>query len=221
MNFVRIPNALRAFYRDITWNIKDNKPTLYLTFDDGPTPDITPEVLSVLSAHQAQATFFSIGRNVERHPVVYKSLLQAGHATGNHTYSHLKGWFTPNEEYYADIALAAGLINSTLYRPAYGMITPGQLKYLKRMYTIVLWDTMSYDFAYNTSPEKCLRNVIRNAREGSVVVFHDSAKAADKVLYALPRVLDYFGEKGWEFRSITKPLAALNLTPGPSPEGEG
>ena len=97
MNFVKIPLAFRAFYRDITWNIKDNKPALYLTFDDGPTPDITPEVLSVLSTHQAKSTFFSIGRNVERHPDVYNRVLQAGHTTGNHTYSHLKGWFTPDK----------------------------------------------------------------------------------------------------------------------------
>jgi peptidoglycan-N-acetylglucosamine deacetylase len=202
MNLVRIPGILKKAFPEITWDIRSEKPVLYLTFDDGPTPGVTPEVLSVLARFRAYATFFCIGRNVERHPGLYQQVLAAGHVTGNHTYSHLKGWFTPDREYYLDISLAAQFIQSGLYRPAYGMITPRQIRYLRTMYKIVLWDIMSYDFAYNTSPDRCLNQVIRHARPGSVIVFHDSAKASEKLFYALPRVLEHFGGKGYFFGSI-------------------
>jgi peptidoglycan/xylan/chitin deacetylase (PgdA/CDA1 family) len=209
MNLVKIPRILKKIFPEITWNIKDDLPSLYLTFDDGPTPGITAEVLSVLKKFGARATFFSIGRNVERHPDLYQQILASGHLTGNHTYSHLKGWYTPDAEYYNDIELASRFIHSNLYRPAYGMITPAQLKFLRRNYKIVLWDVMSYDFAFNTSPEKCLQNVTRHAKPGSVIVFHDSLKAAEKVLYTLPRVLEYFAEKGFAFKAIVIEKASL------------
>ena len=202
MNLVRIPRILKWTFPEITWEIPDAAPSLYLTFDDGPTPGITAGVLESLEKFHAKATFFCIGRNVERHPDIYRQILDAGQVTGNHTYSHLKGWYTPNREYFEDVALAAELIRSRLYRPAYGMITPSQLRHLKQGYRIVMWDIMSYDFAYNTSPEKCLGNVIRYVKPGSVVVFHDSLKASEKVLYALPRVLEYFSGKGFSFKSI-------------------
>jgi peptidoglycan/xylan/chitin deacetylase (PgdA/CDA1 family) len=202
MDLVKIPRTLKKFFPEITWDIRGSEPDLYLTFDAGPTPDITSRVLKELDHFQAKATFFCIGRNVERHPDIYNQVLDKGHAVGNHTYSHLKGWYTVNKEYYDDISLAARFIHSNLYRPAYGMITPTQLKYLKQQYQIVLWDVMSYDFDHHTSPQQCLSNVIRHARPGSVVVFHDSLRASEKMLYALPRVLEYFSEKGWEFKSI-------------------
>jgi len=202
MDFVRTPGFLKIAFREITWHIRDTEPSLYLTFDDGPTPGITARVLEVLSQFRARATFFCIGRNVERHPEIYQQILSAGHATGNHTYSHLKGWFTPDTEYFNDISLAAQFISSKLYRPAYGMITPRQVRYLRQFYTIVMWDIMSYDFAYPTSPEKCLNQVIRFAKPGSVIVFHDSVKASEKLLHALPRVLEYYAEKGFTFKSI-------------------
>ncbi len=202
MNLVKIPRILKWWYPEITWEIRDKEPSLYLTFDDGPTPGVTAEVLEILAKFNARATFFCIGRNVERHPYLYRKVIEAGQVTGNHTYSHIKGWYTPDEIYYADISLAAQLVKSHLYRPAYGMITPAQLQHLKQQYRIVMWSVMSYDFAYNTSPEKCLRKVIHNARPGSVIVFHDSLKASEKVLYALPRVLEYFAERGFTFESI-------------------
>lgn len=197
-----MPRILKWTVPGIIWDIQDAQPALYLTFDDGPTPGITAGVLSLLDRFKARATFFCIGRNVERNPEVYERILKAGHVTGNHTYSHLKGWFTPASEYYDDISLAAHFVKSTLYRPAYGMITPTQVKVLRQTYRIIMWDIMSYDFAWNTSPEKCLKNVIRNARPGSIIVFHDSLKASGKLLYALPRVLEYFGERGYAFKSI-------------------
>jgi peptidoglycan/xylan/chitin deacetylase (PgdA/CDA1 family) len=204
MNLVKIPGILRKLVPGIIWNLQDVKPSLYLTFDDGPNPDVTLEVLSILQHFNANATFFCIGRNVERHPEIYQQIYHAGHRTGNHTYSHLKGWYTPNVEYYNDIRLASEFIESRLYRPAYGMITPAQVKYLGQYYKIVMWNVMSYDFADHTSPERCLKNVLRYANPGSIIVFHDSLKAAKKVLYALPRVLEHFGERGYSFKSIDR-----------------
>jgi peptidoglycan-N-acetylglucosamine deacetylase len=202
MAFVRIPGILKKIYPGLTWNIPGGERTLYLTFDDGPTPDITDKVLGMLATCEARATFFCIGRNAERNPDILRRIINAGHAVGNHTYSHLKGWYTPNREYYEDIELASRFVPSHLYRPAYGMITPAQIRYLKQRFHIVLWDVMSYDFDHSVSNERCLSNVIRHAAPGSVVVFHDSVKASGNLLYALPRVLEYFGEKGFTFEAI-------------------
>jgi peptidoglycan/xylan/chitin deacetylase (PgdA/CDA1 family) len=202
MAWVRMPGILKRIYPDIFWNGPPDKKVLYLTFDDGPTPEITELILEMLARHHARATFFCIGRNVERHPEIFNRVVKAGHSVGNHTYSHLKGWYTSDKEYYADIALAGQFIASRLYRPAYGMITPAQIRYLKKEFTLVLWDVMSYDFHTKTTPEQCLRNVLRFARPGSVVVFHDSVKASEKVLFALSRVLEHFGELGYGFEGI-------------------
>jgi peptidoglycan/xylan/chitin deacetylase (PgdA/CDA1 family) len=203
MAFARIPGILKKIYPGLTWNIRGGARVLYLTFDDGPTPEITDQVLSILAGYSARATFFCIGRNAERHPEILRRIMDAGHAVGNHTYSHLKGWYTPNAEYYEDIELASRFVPSGLYRPAYGMITPAQIRYLKQRFQIVMWDVMSYDFDPATPKEKCLSNVIRYARPGSVIVFHDSLKASTNLLYALPRVLEYFGEKEFNFEAIS------------------
>jgi peptidoglycan-N-acetylglucosamine deacetylase len=203
MAFVRIPGILKKIYPGLTWNIPGRDRVLYLTFDDGPTPDITDRVLHILAASNARATFFCIGRNAERHPEILRRIRDAGHAVGNHTYSHLKGWYTSNRGYYEDIDLASQFVPSDLYRPAYGMITPSQIRYLKLRFQIVLWDVMSYDFDPSTSNEKCLSNVIRHGRPGSVIVFHDSVKASANLLYTLPRVLEYFGGEGFSFESIS------------------
>ncbi len=202
MNLVKIPGIFKRLFPGVTWEFKDDKSAVYLSFDDGPTTGVTDFVLNQLKEFDALATFFCIGRNVERNPDLYRRITEAGHSVGNHTYSHLKGWYTPDSEYYKDIELAGRYIHSKLYRPAYGMITPRQLKVLSRQYRIVLWDVMSYDFAYNTSPEKCLDNVIRHSKPGSIIVFHDSVKASEKIVYALPRLLEYFWEMGWEVRGI-------------------
>jgi len=202
MVIVRIPRILKLVYPGLIWELSWNQKVLYLTFDDGPTPGITHEVLSILDRFNARATFFCIGRNAERHPEILQQVIENGHAVGNHTYSHLKGWFTSNNEYYNDIALASQFVASRFFRPAYGMITPSQVRHLKMQFRIVLWDVMSYDFQLATGKEKCLDIVIRHARAGSIVVFHDSVKASEKVLYALPRVLEYFGGMGFLFESI-------------------
>jgi peptidoglycan/xylan/chitin deacetylase (PgdA/CDA1 family) len=200
--FVRTPSIFKKVYRNLTWDVRDETVSLYLTFDDGPTAGITGELLAILNRFDAKATFFCIGRNVERHPELFQQILDAGHAVGNHTYSHLKGWFTKNKEYFDDIDLASQLISSNLFRPAYGMITPSQARFLQQRYRIVMWDVMSFDFDPGTGGVKCLDHVTQYARAGSIVVFHDSLKASEKMLYALPRMLEYFGEKGFVFKAI-------------------
>jgi peptidoglycan/xylan/chitin deacetylase (PgdA/CDA1 family) len=204
MDWVRIPPILKQVNPGLIWNMPGDQKVLYLTFDDGPTPAVTGEVLSILARYKSHATFFCIGRNAERHPEIYRQITTAGHGVGNHTYSHLKGWFTRNREYYSDILLASQFVPSGLFRPAYGMITPVQAQRLKKQFRIVMWDVMSYDFHPKTNREKCLDNVIRYAKPGSVIVFHDSVKASEKVLYALPGVLEYFKERGFSFESIPK-----------------
>jgi peptidoglycan-N-acetylglucosamine deacetylase len=203
MGLVRIPWIFKKAFPGLIWNTGEDKKVLYLTFDDGPTPVVTRQVLSLLESYKAKATFFCIGRNAERHPEILKEIIGNGHAVGNHTYSHLKGWYSPNKDYYEDIELAAQFVPSKLYRPAYGMITLRQIRHLKQKYKIVLWDVMSYDFDPNTSPEKCLSNVISFARPGSVIVFHDSIKASPGLLFALPRVLEHFSRQGYVFQSIS------------------
>jgi len=207
MVFVRIPGILKKVYPGLTWNLPGSGNKIYLTFDDGPTSGVTEKVLSILAEYHARATFFCIGRNAEKNPGLLSRIMDAGHSTGNHTYSHLKGWYTPNREYYADIELAGLFIPSRLFRPAYGMITPRQVKHLQKIYRVVLWDIMSYDFHPGTRKEKCLDHVIRHAKSGSVIVFHDSVKASEKVLYALPGVLSRFMDQGFSFEAIPPPSA--------------
>jgi len=205
MPWVHVPRIFKLAFPVLTWNIRGDRKVLYLTFDDGPTPVITSEVLSVLREHNALATFFCIGRNAERNPDIYQQIISAGHATGNHTYSHLKGWYTQNREYYNDIQLAAGFVPSALFRPAYGLITPRQAMHLRKQFRIIMWDVMSYDFHPRVTREKCLENVILYAKSGSIIVFHDSAKASEKTLYALPRVLSHFASLGFTFETIPVP----------------
>lgn len=186
----------------VIWNMPRNEKKIYITFDDGPTPEITEQVLSILSQYNAKATFFCLGKNVSQYPDIYNKILVMGHETGNHTQNHLNGWKTKNTEYFDDIQQAEKSISSKLFRPPYGRISASQILYLKKYYKIIMWEVLSGDYMKTLNKEKCLNNVLNNTREGSIVVFHDSVKAADKVLYALPRILDNFTERGFMFDSI-------------------
>ncbi len=191
MLIAHTPSLLKKIYYSLKWDLSNSENAIYLTFDDGPTPDITEEVLKILHQFEAHATFFCIGRNVERFPHLFSRIIKEGHTAGNHTYSHLNGWITKNKEYFNDIETAGHLINSSLFRPPYGKIRRSQIKQLCKTYKIIMWDILSYDFDPDVSKEKCLTNVIESLRPGSIIVFHDSIKAADRMLYALPRVLEH------------------------------
>ncbi len=200
-------NPLRIakyLYPGLICNVSTNKQTVYLTFDDGPTVDISTKVLEILKRYRARATFFCSGRNAERNQDILSNIVQEGHAVGNHTYSHLKGWYTSNHIYYADIEMASRFIPSGLFRPPYGLIKPSQIRYLRQYYKIIMWSLLSYDYHPHITKEQCLNYVMKNTKSGYIVVFHDSLKASQNMLYALPRVLDYFSERGYIFESLVK-----------------
>jgi peptidoglycan/xylan/chitin deacetylase (PgdA/CDA1 family) len=206
MFFVKTPILLMKLFPELIWRFKGKEQAdhnhVYLTFDDGPTPGVTSWVLDTLRQYEAKGTFFCLGKNVEKHPDIYKQIIEEGHSVGNHTYSHLKGWQMDNTEYFNDIELAGNFISSNLFRPPYGRFKTSQIKYLSENYQIVMWDVLSQDYSTTVSPDKVLTNVLENVREGSIVVFHDSVKAEPNLTSVLPRVLDSLSGT-YEFRKIS------------------
>jgi peptidoglycan/xylan/chitin deacetylase (PgdA/CDA1 family) len=206
---VKSPWLLQKYFSECTWKINTDQNELYLTFDDGPNPMVTSFVLDELKKYNAKATFFCLGKNVEQYFDIYKKILNDGHQVGNHTFSHLNGWNTKDKIYVDDIAKAARIIDSNLFRPPYGRITKFQLRLLKKsalQLKPVMWDVLSGDFDASLKPENCYLNVIKNAERGSIIVFHDSAKAFSNLQYALPRVLSFYSEKGFVFRPLQENL---------------
>jgi len=201
MYFVKTPWYLKSVYPSLTWDMPSAK-TLYLTFDDGPVAGVTDNVLDILQQYDARATFFCIGDNVQKHPALFERIRSSGHTIGNHTYHHLNGWKTDNNDYYEDVQLCNKLVASKLFRPPYGRIRYSQIQELKKQYAIIMWDVLSGDFDTTIDGEECISNVTANAVEGSIVVFHDSEKAKDRVLQSLPAVLEHFSKKGFVFESI-------------------
>jgi len=185
--------------RNIIWHKKTSSKVIYLTFDDGPVPDITPAVLAILDQYKWKATFFCVGENVSKHPDIYNEILQQGHKTGNHTYNHLKGFSCNSADYLLNVQKAAQFIDSDLFRPPHGQISAKQIKLLKNDYQLVMWDVITHDYNQKLSPEQVLSNITNNVRSGSIVVFHDSVKAADNMLTVLPLALDFWISKGYTF----------------------
>jgi len=206
--FVKYPLILKKLYPNRITRIKGGK-TIYLTFDDGPIPEITPWVLDTLKQYNAKATFFCIGDNIRKHPEVFQQVIEEKHRVANHTFNHLNGWKTSAEKYIQNALLEEKEIKSfstqktKLFRPPYGMIKNSQAaKLVKQNYTIVMWDVISGDFNSRISKEKCLENVLKNASAGSIVVFHDSIKASESLMFTLPKVLDYYTKKGFSFKAL-------------------
>jgi len=202
LRFIKPPSIIKYFYNDLVWSINESEKTLYLTFDDGPTPGVTDKVLEILKNHSAKATFFCIGKNVKEHTGLYHKILSEGHATGNHTHTHVNGWNSNNQDYLNNISDCREHVPSGLFRPPYGRIKPSQVQLLKQQYKIVMWSVLSYDFAKSVSPELCWNYVKQNTHDGAVIVFHDSIKAKEKVLYALPKFLEHYSDLGYSFDSI-------------------
>lgn len=191
--------SLRAFYRGAVWRINKDKKIIYLTFDDGPIPEITSKVLDILDNYSIKASFFCIGQNVIDYPEVYNDIKARGHVVGNHTHNHLKGFEHNDNDYFANIQVAAKYIDSTLFRPPYGRIKPTQLRELCKSYTVVLWDLITRDYNPKLSPEFILRNIKKMSRNGSIVVFHDSIKAQKNLFAVLPKAIEFWQEEGYEF----------------------
>lgn len=196
------PKIIKALYSHLTWEIPNNSKKIYLTFDDGPTPEITEWTLDLLRKNNVQATFFCLGQNVEKHPKIFQRIINEGHAIGNHSHSHPSGWKSKDEDYFMDVEKANSKINSKLFRPPYGRITKSQAKYLNTKYNIVMWSVLSGDFDSKITPQKCLDNVIKSTKQGSIIVFHDSEKAAANLKYALPKVIEQLSEKGFVFEKM-------------------
>jgi peptidoglycan/xylan/chitin deacetylase (PgdA/CDA1 family) len=206
----KTPGLLKSMYPSCIWNFPRHEKVMYFTFDDGPHPVATPFVLDTLKEYNAKGTFFCIGKNVAAHPDIYKRILNEGHATGNHTFNHLNGWKTSDEEYIKDIGEAKKYIDSKLFRPPYGRITKFQIRLLtasenvkqKTVFKIIMWDVLSGDFHITSTPEKCMRNVTAHSKEGSIVVFHDSEKALPRMQKTLQESLRFFSERGFRFDTI-------------------
>ena len=205
--FVRTPLWLQKLFPNRIWQMNKVEKKIYLSFDDGPHPLHTPFVLDTLKKYNAKATFFCIGNNVGLYPEIFKRIIEEGHAIGNHTQRHLNGQKTGDETYIKDIQEASKYIDSNLFRPPYGRITSFQAKILttlNRPYKIIMWTVLSGDFDQSISQQRCLENVLFKTTNGSIVVFHDSEKAAEKMKATLPAVLKNFSEKGFSFEKITE-----------------
>jgi peptidoglycan/xylan/chitin deacetylase (PgdA/CDA1 family) len=206
MYFIKTPFWLRLIYRSCIWRKPNQDRVLYLSFDDGPHPEATPFVLEQLSKFDAKASFFCIGKNVQLYPEIYDAILAAGHVVGNHTQNHMNGWKNTTENYMTDIQEATKLIDSNLFRPPYGRISFSQIKALRLdpalPQQIMMWDVLSGDFDTTITGEQCANNVIQHAGPGSIVVFHDSAKAMDRLRIALPKVLAHFSKIGYQFKAL-------------------
>ena len=206
MYLVRPPYLLKKLYPKALWRLDASKKKIYLTFDDGPVKGVTEWVLDILKEKKISATFFCVGENVKSNPEIFQRVLSEDHAVGNHTYNHLNGWNTHTARYIANAAKCAQLVSSKLFRPPYGKLKKSQLENLIApknksfgKYAIILWDVLSGDYDKNTSPEMCLQNVKDYTRNGSIIVFHDSYKAEEKVKYALPKFIDWALKEEFEF----------------------
>lgn len=209
--FAKTPRLIMRIFSKYTWRFSFNKKEVFLTFDDGPTPEITEFVLSELKKYEAKATFFCIGKNITKQPEIFQNIISDGHAIGNHTQNHFNGWRTNDHEYINSVLDCENVISRTmknavnpkLFRPPYGKIMSSQARMLfKKEYKIIMWDVLSGDFDTSITKEKCLQNVLKNTRKGSIIVFHDSVKAAERMQYALPIVLKIFTEKGFTFSKM-------------------
>jgi peptidoglycan-N-acetylglucosamine deacetylase len=197
------PRILRRFFpKSIIWDLPNNENKIYLTFDDGPIPEVTPLVLNILDEFDVKATFFMVGENVKKHPDVFDLIVKKGHSIGNHSYNHVKGWATEDSDYYQNIEEARKLIPTTLFRPPHGRILPRQSKQILIDYQIIMWSVLSLDYNPKLSPEQVFDNVKRNTKSGSIIVFHDSLKAAKNMLPALKKSINYLKEKGFDFSTL-------------------
>lgn len=204
MYFRKISPIFYRLFPQCMWQVATHEKNIYLTFDDGPTPNITEKTLKILEKYDAKATFFMLGKQVTAHPTLAQEVLSAGHSIGNHSFSHLNGWKTPNNAYFEDIAQGQKIIEDTLhfsptlFRPPYGKITPKQMAYLAKKYQIVMMDILCGDFDAKQSPEMCSQIIQKHLQKGSIIVYHDSEKAAENMLSSLPETLAFLKNEGYK-----------------------
>ncbi len=199
---VRPPQLLRRYYKGSLWRMDKSKPTIYLTFDDGPIPELTPWVLDILDSYQIKATFFCVGDNIVKYPHLFERIKNSGHQVGNHTQNHMKGWMVKHSEYYDNIQKCQSLVQSYLFRPPYGRIKKSQFNKIIKEYTVVFWDVLSYDYDKLITPSKCLKNSIKYTRNGSIIVFHDNIKAQRNLEFVLPKYIEHFLKLNYSFATL-------------------
>ena len=199
---VQPPTFLTSLVKEATWRFPGREPVVYLTFDDGPVPEVTPRVLDILAAEQVKATFFCVGDNVRKYPDLYERLMREGHSTGNHTFNHLQGLKTASPEFFRNIEKAGELIDSDLFRPPHGLMRRSQYKYLSNLYRIIMWDVVSGDYNNSLTPDNVFNNVLHYVRPGSIITFHDSVKAQKNLLPVLPALIRELKQQGYDFNAI-------------------
>jgi len=198
---VQPPLLFSSLARYSQWRIPSDK-QVYLTFDDGPTPQITERVIEILNSFKVKGTFFCVGSNVEKFPDIFHLLIKEKMGIANHTYSHMNGWKERKNKYLEDIAKAADLISSKLFRPPYGKMKISQAKALSEKYKLIMWDVLTKDYSEKTTPKECFQNVVEYTRGGSIIVFHDSKKAFKRLEYALPKSIEYLLKKGFDMSKV-------------------
>jgi peptidoglycan/xylan/chitin deacetylase (PgdA/CDA1 family) len=206
MWYAQPPKVVKQLYPSLHWRIPTNKKEIFITFDDGPTAGVTEQVLDLLNEYQAKATFFCLGKNVEKEPKLFERILNENHTVGNHTYNHLNGWTTQSDDYLQDIYACSEVFESKLFRPPYGKIKSKQLKKLSKTFQIIMWSSLSLDYDSNYQAKECLNFATKNLKAGSIIVFHDSLKAQNNMLFALAGTLKYAREKGYQCKAIKAPF---------------
>ena len=196
----QVPDFFRNLYPKALWRMDPNEKAVYLTFDDGPIPVITPWVADLLGRYNIKATFFMVGDNVHKFPQEYMQIVESGHRVGNHTFNHLKGLFTSTKEYVDNVDQADAFIHSNLFRPPHGMLRRKQYYELSKRYQFVMWDLVTRDYSFRLYGEDVLANVKRYTRNGSIITFHDSMRSESNLRYALPRAIDWLLEQGYSFK---------------------
>lgn len=196
---MQFPVFLRPLFGKVTWRVKSKSRLIYLTFDDGPVPEVTPRVLDILDQYGWKATFFCVGENVHKYPELYDEILRRGHHVGNHSYNHVRGFQLSTQEYVANVNKASELIDSKLFRPPHGRIRSSQIKALRNDYQIIMWDVITYDYDKKKTPEAVFNIIRRHSKKGAIVVFHDSVKAEKNVLSVLPKALAYWNEQNYQY----------------------
>lgn len=206
----KTPDLLKPVYKDLVWDVPTSKKEVFISFDDGPVPVATPYALDVLKEFDVRATFFCIGDNVLKHPDIFQRVIDDGHRIGNHSLNHLNGWKYNDYSYVKNVLECARIVPSRLYRPPYGKIKRSQTAALRKRFSIIMWDVISGDFDRKITKEKCVENVVKNVVPGSIVVFHDSHKAYEKMSFALPIVLEQLKAQGYSFGLIPEDIQPLS-----------
>jgi peptidoglycan/xylan/chitin deacetylase (PgdA/CDA1 family) len=199
---VRLPGFFTSLFKDAVWRFNETGRVVYLTFDDGPIPEVTPWVLELLEKEDIKATFFCVGENVQKYPEVYKQILDGGHSVGNHTFNHWQGLKNDDQDFFRNIEKAGNYIDSDLFRPPHGWLKNSQYKFLKKKFRIIMWDLISCDYDHRIKPGKVLKNVTDFVRPGSIITFHDSIKAKNNLMKALPLSIKWMKEQGYRFEAI-------------------